>query len=87
MVSNCANPKCGKPLHYLRDGRVFVFDSVKTQGDGTGKPIRSLEHFWLCGECSETMHLKQTHAGMQLTTRPGLRLSRRLEIARQALAS
>ena len=26
MVNQCANPKCGKPLHYLREGRIFVFD-------------------------------------------------------------
>ena len=26
MVNQCANPSCAKPLHYLREGRIFVFD-------------------------------------------------------------
>jgi hypothetical protein len=61
MVNQCANPSCGKPLHYLREGRIFVFDlpdpdvPVPTPGGHS----RRLQHFWLCGPCSETMVIKQ----------------------------
>jgi hypothetical protein len=52
MVSYCANSDCGKPLHYFRDGKVFVFE-VQPRGAGE-KMSGHLEHFWLCGECSRS---------------------------------
>ncbi len=55
MVNNCANPKCNKPLHYLRDGRVFVFDVASARTGADGKRLRHLEHYWLCGDCSPSM--------------------------------
>ncbi len=59
MVNNCANPQCNKPLHYLRDGRVFVFDMASAQVGPDGKRTRHLEHYWLCGDCSPAMTLEQ----------------------------
>lgn len=55
MVNNCANPNCNKPLHYLRDGRVFVFEVAGASLGPDGKRSRSLEHYWLCGDCSPSM--------------------------------
>ena len=55
MVNNCANMKCNKPLHYLRDGRVFVFDVASARTGSDGKRLRHLEHYWLCGDCSPSM--------------------------------
>ncbi|HSY00952.1 MAG TPA: hypothetical protein VK819_02305 [Acidobacteriaceae bacterium] len=72
MVSNCANPKCGKPLHYLRDGRIFVFD-VPDKVQANGKRLRRVEHFWLCGACSQTMAMTQSTEGVELTLRPRMR--------------
>lgn len=57
MVSICANPDCGKPLHYLRDGRIFIFDAPTENTGAAEKRLRHLEHYWLCGECSQTMIL------------------------------
>ena len=51
MVSQCANPDCGRELHYLRDGRVYRFVLSTKSG------AKRLEYFWLCGECSRTMIL------------------------------
>jgi hypothetical protein len=48
MVSQCANPDCGRELHYLRDGKVYQFVLSTKTG------MERLEHFWLCGECSKT---------------------------------
>ncbi len=61
MVNNCANPNCNKPLHYLRDGRVFVFDVASKQLGADGKRLRQLEHFWLCGDCEPTMIVEYNH--------------------------
>lgn len=45
MLSECLNPECRMPLHYLRGGRI-----VRTvHQEGTNMKI---EHFWLCRECS-----------------------------------
>jgi hypothetical protein len=62
MVNQCANPNCGKPLHYLREGRIFVFDlpDPDVPVPAPGGRARRLQHFWLCGPCSETMVLQQT---------------------------
>lgn len=59
MVNNCANPKCSKPLHYLREGRIFVFDVV-APSNPDGKRGHRLEHYWLCGPCAEVLQLEQT---------------------------
>jgi len=51
MISQCANPACGRELHYLRDGKIYLLEvSAKTGG-------KRREHFWLCGECSKSMIL------------------------------
>jgi len=50
MLSHCANPNCNKPLHYLREGRVFLF-SRKNSSKQNSNPFQLLEHYWLCGEC------------------------------------
>ena len=62
MVNQCANPKCGKPLHYLREGRIFLFDLPDTNIPVAvpGGRTHRLKHFWLCARCSETMVMEQT---------------------------
>lgn len=46
MVDVCFNPECNKELHYLREGRIVRI----VRGEGEEE---RLEHFWLCGPCSE----------------------------------
>lgn len=58
MVNHCANPQCRRPLHYLRDGRVYVFNMSKPIAIGDQTRAR-MEHFWLCGTCSERYVLVQ----------------------------
>ncbi|HVO64104.1 MAG TPA: hypothetical protein VMT53_24505 [Terriglobales bacterium] len=66
MVSNCANPNCGIPLRYLRDGRLYQFE-VRALSNSGGtesaeaapkKRPRQVWHYWLCGDCSSTMTLQ-----------------------------
>jgi len=48
MVDRCANPECGKPMLYLRDGTIYCFEEIDS-GDGFGN---RLKHYWFCGNCS-----------------------------------
>jgi hypothetical protein len=85
MLKSCANPQCAKPLHYLRDGRIFVFDAVRTPGDGDGTKAHRMEHFWLCGTCSETMVLEQTRGGVRVVDKTRLRVRTVEEFRKQGL--
>ena len=64
MLDHCANPQCAKPLRYLREGRIFVFDSL-SMPDGI-KRAHKLEHYWLCGECSKKLLLERTQQGIRV---------------------
>jgi len=57
MLSKCANPVCTTPLHYLRDGKVFQVETSRPVPIDHRKPLRRVEHFWLCGPCSLTQTL------------------------------
>ena len=66
MVNQCANPVCHKELHYLREGRVFLFSRRNSSFDNHKLPHR-LEHFWLCGDCSKAFKLEMDDTnGMKL---------------------
>lgn len=82
MVNNCANPNCAKPLHYLREGRIFVFDAESD----SEKPVHRMEHFWLCGACCQTMRLEKTVKGVRTVIKQGLRTRQPMVIG-QPLAS
>ncbi len=64
MVSNCANSGCGKPLHYLREGRIYIFDASSGASGPGEKRERHLEHYWLCGRCAETLLMARDARGM-----------------------
>lgn len=60
MLSKCANPACSTPFRYLREGKLFEFDSHREPGPGkTSKKPRRVEFFWLCGECSTQLTVIQ----------------------------
>jgi len=54
MLSKCANPVCFTPFRYLREGKLFEFDSQRESESvqGSKRAARRVEFFWLCGECS-----------------------------------
>lgn len=65
MVNHCVNPVCGKPLHYLREGKIFLF-SQKHQPNGSAS-LHRLEHYWLCGTCTKEWTLtSDANNGVQL---------------------
>jgi hypothetical protein len=87
MVSNCANPKCAKPLHYLRDGRIFRFDVPDRTAIVNGKRTRHVEHFWLCGACSQTMAMELSAEGVNVVARPRARMAAAMSMTGTAIAS
>lgn len=71
MVNHCANPQCCKPLHYLREGRVYVFDVTQPSSGNGERSARRMEHFWLCGACSDTYFLEQVEdRTVRISNRP-----------------
>jgi hypothetical protein len=64
MVSKCANPGCSASFRYFHSGRLFRVDipaNRKTHPsddeNSMKKPMRRLEFFWLCDNCSSKMTL------------------------------
>lgn len=55
-------------LHYLREGRVFVFgvqDSVECESAEGSR----LEHYWLCAACAQVYGLAQDKNGIRMVPR------------------
>jgi hypothetical protein len=77
MLSKCANPTCTTRLHYLREGKVFKIESetnLLLVNGRSKKAPRSIEHFWLCGPCSETLTLvTEEGRGVQVVRKPLIR--------------
>jgi hypothetical protein len=60
VVDYCANPTCLKPLHYLREGTVYIFEVTDGDGEAGMRRTHRLEHYWLCGECSMEHRLERS---------------------------
>ncbi|MGH9578048.1 MAG: hypothetical protein ACRD3R_11480, partial [Terriglobales bacterium] len=61
MISKCANPYCGTPFRYLREGKLFQLYTGPEAQSSTGpdqKSDRHMECFWLCGRCAATLRLE-----------------------------
>lgn len=56
MFSKCANPSCQAEFDY-RQGRFYRFYR-RPLDDGQPANGHSVQHFWLCGRCSETYSLQ-----------------------------
>jgi hypothetical protein len=70
MINNCANSRCAKPLRYLREGKIFVFDlpdGIRMLAED--KVSHHLEHFWLCGDCAKEFLVER-----RSDTEPGVRI-------------
>jgi hypothetical protein len=56
MVTKCANPKCEASFDH-RQGRLFRFPKSHFH-DGLPANTHSVQHFWLCGACSQRYALQ-----------------------------
>ena len=58
MLSKCANLACSTPFRRLREGKLFqveteYFDRINlVQPLRKERPLRRVEHYWLCDACS-----------------------------------
>lgn len=73
MVGRCANPECGIPFRYYRDGKLFRFEvsahSTALRVRPEAATRRRIEDFWLCGACASKMTLI-SEDGLGVRTRP-----------------
>jgi hypothetical protein len=56
MFSFCANPRCQAPFDY-QQGRLFRFHKDHPQA-GAPANTHCIQHFWLCGMCSDSYTLE-----------------------------
>lgn len=87
MVNHCANSGCAKPLHYLREGRIFIFDVATGSSETGGKRMRHLEHYWLCGTCSRSLTLAQGANGIRVLPKPAIQERKEFRATGSALLS
>ena len=102
MLSQCANPLCSKPLHYLRDGKVYrveikeepVLGNTPFLISSASKTPKRLQHYWLCGECTKSMTLRFDDHGhitvlpksIKMTVMPAA-ISEQVVLTKKAVAS
>ena len=80
MFEKCLNPDCGLPFDY-REGRLIRSSSADAKSPA--EPC-SVEHFWLCGECSKQyVFAHERGAGMKIR----LRAAKCRETAARSLAA
>jgi hypothetical protein len=66
VFEKCFNPDCGLLFDY-REGRLIRFSSANSMSPAE-QP--SVEHFWLCGKCSERyVFAHERGAGMKIRLR------------------
>jgi hypothetical protein len=78
MFEKCSNPDCGLPFDY-REGRLIRIFATEAK---SAKGHHHVEHFWLCGKCSERyvfayergvgMKIRLRAAESEETAAPGL---------------
>ena len=55
MIKKCCNPECDAPFDY-REGRLVRFSRLSSSGISPENRF-IIEHFWLCGDCTEVFVL------------------------------
>jgi len=65
MVSKCANSACSATFRYMHEGTLFhlPIESAASEKAASYDP-RTLESFWLCGECSRKMTIISDTSGI-----------------------
>lgn len=62
MLHKCANPTCTVPFRSLREGKLFLAETLPTDltssFDGNRRKLHRREHFWLCDTCSAHFTLR-----------------------------
>jgi hypothetical protein len=76
MLEKCSNPDCDLPFDY-REGRLIRFSPTDTKSPGQ---YRCVEHFWLCGKCSERyVFAYEPGAGIKIMVGPVAKRTKSLQ--------
>lgn len=62
MLSKCANPICSASFRRISEGKLFYLEATRRPApaklaEGGKRPVKRVEHFWLCGPCSTQVTL------------------------------
>lgn len=68
MFAACANPDCRLSFNY-QEGRLFRFHKAY-QPSQRPPNTHSVQHFWLCRNCSAKYTLQYAERGVMLLRRP-----------------
>lgn len=75
MLSHCANSQCSKPFVRLGEGKLFLVSREDAPGAGrppssppsrNQQPLRQVERYWLCDQCSQVSTLFYDGANIEL---------------------
>ena len=69
MLHKCANPSCMVPFRSLREGKLFLAETVPAEPNASldRRKVRRREHFWLCDACCTHYTLRFDPASGMLT--------------------
>ena len=69
MLHKCANPICAVPFRSLREGKLFLAETVPAERNASldRRKLRRREHFWLCDACCSHYTLRFDPASGMLT--------------------
>lgn len=63
MLHKCANPTCTNAFRRITEGKLYYveteyFDSPsRASRGGRKRPVRRVEHYWMCDQCSSFLSL------------------------------
>ncbi len=62
MLQKCANPSCSARFRSLREGKLFLAESLPPESanlvSNSMSKMRRREHFWLCDHCAAQYTLR-----------------------------
>jgi hypothetical protein len=81
MLHKCANPACTVPFRSLREGKLFLAETLPSNlnvaFEGSRRKLNRREHFWLCDACCAHFTLRFDNALGMLTVPLSIRTAPR----------
>jgi hypothetical protein len=90
MLHKCANPACKVPFLSLREGKLFLAETVPSEPvafEGNRRNLPRREHFWLCDACCAHFTLRFDNSLGMLTVPISIRTAPRFLTRAAANAS
>lgn len=91
MLHKCANPACTAPFRSLREGKLFLAETLPSNPnlafEGNRRKQNRREHFWLCDACCAHLTLRFDNTLGMLTVPISIRTAPRFLTRAAANAS